>query len=95
MRTGDDVLWAYGAAQNGVFLKVVPASVTVKKGGSVTFTITNGLGGAVQPGATIHGVAADAKGQVVVSYPSAGYFPFKAKESGAVRSNIVKVTVTN
>lgn len=29
------------------------------------------------------------------SYPTTGYFPFKAKETGAVRSNIVQVTVTN
>lgn len=34
--------------------------------GSATFTITNGLGGKVQPGATIHAVAANSKGQVTV-----------------------------
>ena len=95
VRTGDDVLWAFKPSDKEVFLRVKPSSVTVKKGSSVTFTITNGLGGVVQPGATIHGVPADANGKVVISYPSQGYFTFKAKKTGAVRSNIVKVTVTN
>ena len=92
---GDDVLFAYVPDQYTVFLKVTPANVNVKKGGNVTFTITDGVTGNVQPNATIHDVKADAKGQVVVAYPSAGSFSFKAKEAGAVRSNIVKVTVAS
>ena len=95
MHNGDDVLFAYVEDQNTVFLKVTPATATVKKGGSVTFTITDGLTGKVQPSATIHGAQANSQGQVIVNYPTAGYFPFKAKETGAVRSNLVKVTVTS
>jgi len=95
VQTGDDVLWAYVESQDTVFLKVTPSTATVKKGGSVTFTITDGLTGKVQPSATIHDVKANSKGQVVVSYPTTGYFPFKAKETGTVRSELVKVTVTN
>lgn len=66
-----------------------------EEGGSVTFTITNGLGGKPRPSATIHGVQADAMGRVVVPFPTAGYQTFKAKESGAVRSQLVKITVTS
>ena len=95
VHTGDNVLWAYNVSETSVFLKVTPSSVTVKKGGSVTYTITNGLGGAVQPDATIHGVKANAEGKVVVTYATTGYFPFKAKETAAVRSELVKVTVTD
>ena len=95
VQTGDDVLWAWNATDTTVYLKVTPSTVTVKKGGSVTFTITDGLSGKVQPSATIHDVKADANGEVVVTYPTTGYFPFKAKETYAVRSNLVKVTVTN
>ena len=86
MQTGDDVLWAYGVSQTSVFLKVTPSRATVKKGGSVAFTITDGLSGKVQ---------ANAQGVAVVSYTATGYFPFKAKETGAVRSELVKVTVTS
>lgn len=94
--TGSDVLWAYGQDETtGVFLRVEPATVTVKKGASVTFTITNGLGGKPRPSATIHGVQANAMGRVVVPFPTAGYQTFKAKESGAVRSQLVKITVTS
>ena len=95
VQTGDDVLWAYNASQTTVFLKVMPSTATIKKGGSVTFTITDGLSGKVQSGATIHGAQANTKGEVVVSYATTGYFPFKAKETGAVRSQLVEVTVTN
>ena len=96
VQTGDDVLWAYVQnEETAVFLKVTPSTATVKKGGKVTFTITDGLTGKVQPSATIHDVKADGNGQVVVRYPTTGYFAFKAKEMGAVRSEIVKVTVTN
>ena len=62
-----------------MFLKVTPNTATVRKGVSVTFTITDGLTGKVQPSATIHDVKANGKGQFVVDYPTAGYFPFKAK----------------
>ncbi|KAL6722103.1 hypothetical protein ACLMJK_001209 [Lecanora helva] len=95
VQTGDNVLWAFNASDTTVLLKVSPDTVTVKKGGSVTFTIIDGLTGKLQPSATIHSVQANSKGQVVVNYPTTGYFPFKAKETGAIRSEIVKVTVTN
>ena len=97
VQTGDDVIWAWvdGEQNSYVFLKVVPSDVTVKKGGSVTFTITDGLTGLVQPNATIHGAQANSKGQVVVPFPSSGYYPFKAKQTGAIRSELVKVTVTS
>jgi hypothetical protein len=95
VRTGDDVLYAYNTSETSVFLRVRPSTATVKKGGSVTFTITDGLTGAVQPGATIHGVKASKKGMVTVKYDTAGHFTFKAKETGAVRSELVKVTVTD
>ena len=32
VQTGGDVLWAYNSSETGVFLKVVPSDVTVKKG---------------------------------------------------------------
>ena len=78
-----------------IYLKVTPATVTVKKGGSVIFTVIDGLSKNPAPNATIHGAPADAKGKITVNYPTAGYFPFKAKGEAAVRSNLVKVTVTD
>ena len=97
MHHGDDVLWAYVDVENPntVFLKVTPRSIKVQKGAAVTFTITDGLTGKVQPSATIHGVQANSQGQVVVTYTATGFFPFKAKETGAIRSEIVKITVTD
>ena len=94
VHTGDDVLWAAVVEdKTPVYLKVTPSTKTVKKGQSVTFTVTDGLTGNVQPLATINGVKANSKGQVKVRYPKSGHFSFKAKETGAVRSPLVKVTV--
>ena len=95
VQTNDNLLWAYGVSQTSVFLKVIPSAATIGKGASITFTITDGLTGKVQPGATIHGVKANIKGEVVVNYGTTGYFTFKAKQTGAVRSELVKVTVSN
>ena len=78
-----------------MFLRVKPSSMAVKKGSLMTFAIMDGLGGAVQPEATIHRGPADANRKVVISYSNPGYFTSKAKKTGATRSNIVNVTVTN
>ena len=99
IQDGDEVLYAYAiydgdGREAGVYLKVSPATVTAKVGGSVTFTVIDGVSGKPAPNATIHGAPANAEGKITVNYPTAGYFPFKAKQEGAVRSNLVKVTVT-
>ena len=93
---GDDILFAYvpySTGENTVFLKVTPSATIVKKGSSILFTITDGLTGTIQPSATINGVKANQNGQVKVKYPTRGQFSFKAQLEGAVRSELVKITV--
>ena len=95
VHTGDDVLYGYIASEHGVYLKVTPCTTTVEKGGSVTFTITDGLGGSVQLGAKIHDVSADKNGKATIKFPIPGTYTSKAGKTGAVRFNRVKVIARN
>lgn len=101
LNAGDDVLWAFiteppGVTDNDVvFLKLVPTSVTVKKGKGFVVTVTDGRTGAAVKNASVDGVHTDANGKATLYLFNAGFFQFKAHQTGSIRSNRMNVTVTN
>lgn len=66
----------------------------MKKGGSASFKVYDGLSGVIVPGAALGGVTSDSKGMVTLKFPTSGTFVYKATRSGDVRSGQVVVTVT-
>ena len=77
------------------FLKLTPVTVTVKKGKGFKVTVVDGKGGGKIQGASVSGVKTDLMGTATLSFSKAGFYQFKAHKTGAVRSNLISVTVTD
>ena len=97
---GDEVLWAFIAEppccdNHYVFLKLAPTVGTVQKGKGFVVTVTDGMTGAAVKNASVDGVHTDANGKATLYLFKAGFFQFKAHQTGSVRSNVMNVTVTN
>lgn len=103
VKAGDEVLWAYitlPANSNdeddfGLFLKLAPTAVTVKKGKGFVVTVTDGRTGVAVKNASVDGVHTDASGKATLYLFDPGFFHFKAHQTGNVRSNVMNVTVTS
>ncbi|KAL8938108.1 MAG: hypothetical protein Q9216_004065 [Gyalolechia sp. 2 TL-2023] len=93
VQRGDDVLWAFDAFSKTHFLKVTPDALVVKKGGSRTVTVRDGLTGGAIEGAVINGVMTDADGKAKLSFLKSGVFEFKATRDDSLRSNALRVVV--
>jgi hypothetical protein len=92
-RTGDDVLFAYGDGSE--ILLGLSGPVQGTPGGSVTLKVTNAANGAPVAGASVGGAVSGADGNVSVGpLASAPHVDFKASKAGAIRSNGVRVCVT-
>jgi hypothetical protein len=91
--TGDDVLFAYGDGSEILLALSGPAQGT--PGGSVTLKVTNAANGAPVAGANVAGAVSGADGSVSVGpLASKPHQDFKASKAGAIRSNRVRVCVT-
>lgn len=102
VNAGDEVLWAFITLPPGTnddskvpFLKLVPTAVTVKKGKGFMVTVTNGRTGLPVKDASVDGVHTDANGKATLYLFNAGFFQYKAHQTGSVRSNVMNVTVTS
>ena len=104
LNPGDDVLWAFitlgqfgdvNRAKGVSFLKLTPASITVKKGKCFTVTVTDGRSGNATQNASVAGVKTNAKGKATLRFSQTGFFQYKAHRTGDVRSNVMNVTVTD
>jgi hypothetical protein len=92
-RSGDDVLFAYGDGSETLLQLSGPAQGT--PGGSVTLKVTNAATGAAVAGASVGGATSGADGSVSVGpLASAPHVDFKASKAGAIRSNRLRVCVT-
>jgi hypothetical protein len=92
-RTGDDVLFAYGDGSETLLQLSGPAQGT--PGGSVTLKVTNAASGAPVAGASVAGAVSGPDGAVSVGpLASRPHVDFKASKAGAIRSNRVRVCVT-
>jgi len=89
----DNILWAFNAFNMQYFLKLEPESSTVKRGGSLQVTVTDGMTGVPVAGATVDGVETDTNGHATLTFPKAGNFEFKATKAGSLRSNAITVKV--
>lgn len=103
VKNGDEVLYAlitapfpspHTAPAGVYYLKMAPATVTVKVGGKVMVTVTDGMSGVAIDNATIDGVLTDTKGKATLSFAKKGSFRYKATKAGDIRSNVLIVTVT-
>jgi hypothetical protein len=91
--TGDDVLFAYADGSETLLALSGPAQGT--PGGSVTLKVTDAGSGAPVAGATVDGATSGADGTVTVGpLATAPHEDFKASKAGAIRSNRVRVCVT-
>lgn len=102
VNAGDEVLWAFITPTPGSndvskvrFLKLVPTAVTVKKGKGFVVTVTDGRTGLPVKDVSVDGVHTDANGKATLYLFNAGFFQYKAHQTGSVRSNVMNVTVTN
>jgi hypothetical protein len=92
-RTGDDVVFAYGDGSETLLQLSGPAQGS--SGGSVTLKVTNAASGAPVAGASVGGATSGADGSVSVGpLASAPHVDFKASKAGAIRSNRLRVCVT-
>jgi hypothetical protein len=92
-RSGDDVLFAYGDGSEILLALSGPAQGT--PGGSATLKVTDSATGAPVAGASVGGATSGADGSVSVGpLASVPHVDFKASKSGAIRSNRLRVCVT-
>lgn len=95
------MLWAYTPRQadsvehETPFLKLTPVVVAVKKGKGFKVTVIDGKSGSKVQGASVSGVKTDLMGVATLSFSKPGVYQFKAHKTGAVRSNLISVTVTD
>lgn len=94
VQAGDDVVWAF-VADVGVFLKLAPTAVRVRKGEGFVVSVTDGRTGLAVRNASVDGVHTDAGGKATLYLFDKGDFQFKAHQTGSVRSNVMHVTVTD
>jgi hypothetical protein len=94
VQNGDDVLFAY-ADGSETLLKLTGPS-TARPGEAVTAKVTDAGSGAAVAGADVGGKASGADGSVTVGpFSDRGTHDFKATKSGAIRSNRLRVCVTD
>lgn len=74
---------------------MTPAAVIVKKGKEFKVTVIDGKSGSKIQGASVSGVKTDLQGTATLSFSKPGFYQFKAHKTGAIRSNLISVTVTN
>jgi hypothetical protein len=93
-KTGDDVLFAYGDGSEQLLELAGP--VLARPGQAVALKVTEAGTHAAVAGATVGGKATGADGTAVVGPLNArGIADFKATKTGAIRSNRVRVCVTD
>jgi hypothetical protein len=91
---GDDVLYAYGTGSEP--LLALSGPTTAKPGESVTLKVTDAKTGASVAGATVDGRQSATDGGVVVGpFGDRGNHDEKASKDGAIRSNRLRVCVTD
>ena len=104
LKPGDEVLWAFIAynyfgdpytTPDVSFLKLTPTAVTVKKGKGTTVTVIDGRSGNKTKGAIVAGVKTNASGKATLYFSKPGFYQFKARRTGDVRSNVINITVTH
>lgn len=94
VQEGDDVLFAYGDGSETLLALSGPADAD--PGDSVTLRVTDAASGAPVAGASVGDVQTGADGTATVGpLPDAAHSDFKATKPGAIRSNRLRVCVTD
>ena len=92
--SGDRVLFAYSAFGDQLLALSGPASV--RPGGTATVKVTDAASGAAVAGATVGGAVTGADGSATVGpFTQRGDQDLKASKDGAVRSNRLRVCVSD
>jgi hypothetical protein len=93
-QTGDDVLFAYGDGSETLLELTGPSQA--EPGSTVDLKVTNAATGAPVAGATVAGQVTNAAGTATIGpLGSEPHADFKATKSGSIRSNRVRVCVTD
>ena len=93
-RSGDEDLFAYGTGSETLLRLSGPA--TAAPGATVGVKVVDGSSGAPVAGATVDGHATGADGSATVGpYAERGNHDLKATKDGAIRSNALRVCVTD
>jgi hypothetical protein len=90
--SGDELLFAYGTGSEPLLRLTGPARVAT--GTDATVTVTNGETGAPVAGATVGAAVSGPDGSAPVTFGSPGLVSLKAVQTGAIRSNAVRVCVS-
>lgn len=86
MQRGDDVLFALVSSTTVPFLKLSgPTRAVVHQ--PITLTVTDGQTGSPIQNAVVNGQSSNQRGQVSITFPSAGGTSVKAENGGTIRSN--------
>ncbi|CCM01843.1 uncharacterized protein FIBRA_03913 [Fibroporia radiculosa] len=100
--TGAHVLFAYDAFNAAHFLALtVDGSSTVHAGEPVTLVVTDGMTGYPLEGAKVYAesggeeLVTDGTGKVTFTFKDPSVVVFKAEQTGSIRSNRAKVTITS
>ena len=93
IQTGDEVVFAY--AKFGARVLKLSGPATAQPGSQLSVRVTDLGNGSPVPGATVAGVTTDADGRATVGPFSAGEHPLQATKPDVVRSNHLRLCVTN
>jgi hypothetical protein len=98
VQAGDDVLYAYdffGPDFNARPLLRLSGPGLARTGAPVAVTVTNGIDGSPVEGATLAGTLSDAGGGASVGFSSPGLKTLKGEKAGSIRSNVLRVCVSD
>ena len=98
VQAGDEVLYAYdffGPDFNARPLLRLSGPGLAATGTPVAVTVTNGSDGSPVAGATVAGAATGAGGGTSVSFGSPGLKTLKAEKAGSIRSNVLRICVSD
>jgi hypothetical protein len=93
IQTGDEVVFAYAKFGDRVLKLTGPA--TAQPGAQVTVRVTDAGKDNPVPGATVAGITTDSDGRATVGPFSAGEHALQAEKPGVIRSNHLRLCVTN
>jgi hypothetical protein len=92
VKTGDEVLFAFDAFSKTRALKLTGPEAA-RLGEAVNVTVTDGLNGSPQAGASVNGVPTGSDGVATLTFPERGIYRLKAERADSVRSNAIVLCV--
>lgn len=94
VKSTDKILWAFNGFNKKYFLSLSgPETAQVNQ--PITVTVIDGVSNVPIQGASVGGRLTDADGHATLTFNTVGVHVLKAEREDSIRSNALKVTVTN